>query len=131
MKTDAGRAAATGRRAPKKSPGKRRPRASRSTILLRWCAIGALGFVAFLYYRPLTTYLETRNTLLERKAEVAELRAERERLTARLAHSTTLDAVAREARRELNLVRPGERLFVVRGVAEWRRAHRATIDGDG
>ena len=53
----------------KKKP-KRRVRARRSAILLRWCVIGALGFAAFLYYRPLSSYVETRSTLNERQAEV-------------------------------------------------------------
>ena len=115
----------------KKKP-KRRVRARRSAVLLRWCVIGALGFAAFLYYRPLSSYVETRSTLNERQAEVTELRAEKERLQARLERSATLAALSREARRS-NFVRPGERLFVVKGIAEWRRAHRAgrTIGADG
>lgn len=119
----------------KKKP-KRRVRPQRSTILLRWCVIGVLGFVAFLYYRPLSSYVETRATLNERQAVVSELRAEKERLAARLEHSATLVALSREARRS-NFVRPGERLYVVKGIAEWRRAQRAdrraraTIGRDG
>jgi hypothetical protein len=35
----------------------------------------------------------------------------------------------------MNLVRPGERLFIVKGVKEWRRANarkaRATVEDDG
>ena len=115
----------------KKKP-KRRSRAQRSAILLRWCVIGAVGFIAFLYYRPLSSYVETRATLNERQAEVTELRAEKARLQARFERSSTLAALSREARRS-NFVRPGERLFVVKGIAEWRRAHRAgrTIRRDG
>ena len=115
----------------KKKP-KRRGRAQRSTILLRWCVVGVAAFVAFLYYRPLASYVETRSTLNERQAEVTALRAERTRLQARLEQSSTLAALSREARRS-NFVRPGERLFVVKGIAEWRRAHRAgrTIGRDG
>ena len=37
-------------------------------------------------------------------------------------------AFAREAR-QMNLVRPGERLFIVKGIPEWRRAH--TMRGNG
>ena len=83
-----------------------------------------LGLVAFLYYRPLASYVETRSALNERHAEVRELRAERARLQVRLERSATLTALTREARRN-GLVRPGEQLFVVRGIAEWRRAQRA------
>jgi cell division protein FtsB len=121
---------------PVRKRPKRRPRSHRSTILLRWCIVGVVGFVAFLYYRPLASYVETRATLNTRQAEVQELRAERSRLRARLERSATLGALTREARRN-GLVRPGEQLFVVRGIAEWRRAQRAarlgkaTIGRDG
>jgi len=94
-------------------------------VLLRWCVVGVLGFVAFLYYRPLASYVETRSTLNERQVEVRELRAERTRLQARLERSATLTALTREARRN-GLVRPGEQLFIVRGIAEWRQAQRAS-----
>jgi hypothetical protein len=91
-------------------------------VLLRWCVLAAAGFVAFLYYQPLSSYLETRATLNDRTAEVQLLRQERSRLQARLEHAATVEALAREARR-MSLVRPGERLFIVKGVQEWRQAH--------
>ena len=111
----------------------RRPQ--RTTVILRWCIAGVALFVAFLYYQPLSSYLETRSALNERAAEVERLRGERKRLQARLADSETVTALAREARR-MRLVRPGERIFIVKGVAEWRRAQarakaEATIGGDG
>jgi hypothetical protein len=103
-------------------------------MLLRWCLLGVAAFVAFLYYQPLSKYVETRSALNARTAEVEGLRAERARLQKRLETSATTIALAREARR-MNLVRPGERLFVVRGVDEWRRANarrqRATVGDDG
>ncbi|MEO5574966.1 MAG: septum formation initiator family protein [Gaiellaceae bacterium] len=104
-------------------------------MLLRWCILATCGFVAFLYYQPLASYLETRSALHERAAEVERLREERTRLQARLADSTTLTALTREARR-MRLVRPGERIFIVKGVDEWRRAQAraraaTTIGGDG
>ena len=91
-------------------------------MLLRWCVVGVAGFVAFLYYQPLSSYLETRATLNERDAEVQQLRQERSRLQVRLEHSATVEALSREARR-MSLVCPCERLFIVKGVQEWRRAH--------
>jgi hypothetical protein len=97
-------------------------------VLLRWCMVGVFGLVGFLYYHPLTTYFETRATLNTRAAEMRGLRAEKARLEARLEASATLAALAREAR-QMNLVRPGERLFIVKGIPEWRRAH--TMRGDG
>lgn len=91
--------------------------------------LGVLGLVGFLYYHPLATYLETRATLNARSSEVQGLRAEKVRLESRLEASATLAALAREAR-QMNLVRPGERLFIVKGIPEWRRAQR-TMRGDG
>jgi hypothetical protein len=116
----------------KKASGKR-PRPTRTTVVLRWCLVGVVAFVGFLYYQPLSRYYETRSALNGRAAEVAELRAERARLAKRLEASATTAALAREAR-QMRLVRPGERLFIVKGVKEWRRAHAKaarTIEGDG
>ncbi len=122
--------------APPKRRGRKRVRPHGAAVLLRWCVIGVFGLVGFLYYRPISSYLETRATVGERAAEVSELRQERSRLQTRLEHNSTRKALEREAR--LNgYVRPGERLFVVKGIAEWRRASRAatkgeaTIGGDG
>jgi hypothetical protein len=119
---------------PRKKQAKKKPRPQRTTVLLRWCLLGVAVFVAFLYYQPLSKYVETRSALNARSAEVAELRAERARLERRLAASTTTAALVREARL-MRLVRPGERLFIVKGVKEWRRANArkqaATLGGDG
>jgi len=98
-------------------------------VLLRWCFLGVVVLVGFLYYRPLTTYFETRAAVQARAAEVQELAAENRKLQARLARSSTLEALQREARRS-SLVRPGERLFIVKGIAEWRKAQR-TMRRDG
>ena len=117
---------------PKKQRKRKRPQ--RTTVLLRWCLVGVAGFVGFLYYQPLASYYETRSALNARSAEVADLRAERARLARRLEASATTAALAREARRA-GLVRPGERLFIVKGAKEWRRANarkaKATLEGDG
>jgi cell division protein FtsB len=60
--------------------------------------------------------------LAEGKAEVRQLQHEKTVLERRLAVSGTGEALLEEARR-LGYVRPGERLFVVRGVKEWLAAH--------
>jgi cell division protein FtsB len=97
---------------------------ARRSRLLRWSLLGTAALVAFLYYHPIARYVETRASVHEREAEVRQLRGEKERLEARLAESSTVDALAREARR-LNLVRPGEKLFIVKGVSDWRRVQAA------
>ena len=81
------------------------------------CPSSCSGSSAFLYYRPLALYLETRDQLAARRAEVAALRAERHRAAARLERATSLDELARAARR-IGYVRPGEQLFIVKGTAD-------------
>lgn len=98
----------------------RRPAASR--ILLRWLGVAVVGFVAFLYSQPVRSYLSTRDTLTERAQEVRVLRTQKLRLQQQLLESDTPEMLTREARR-LGYVKPGERLFIVKGIAAWRRQH--------
>jgi cell division protein FtsB len=99
----------------------RRKRPSRSSIALRWLAIAAIVAIGFSYVHPFRSYQAARARVHERQAELAAL----ERGNANLAHRLALSGedvfVEREARR-LGLVRPGERLFIVKGVEEWRKA---------
>jgi hypothetical protein len=60
---------------------------------------------------------------------VTQLAAEKKALQTRLTASTSLGTLARDARR-LSYVRPGEHLFIVKGIQAWKRAH-STIEGDG
>jgi cell division protein FtsB len=83
--------------------------------------------MGFLYARPISSYLETRDQLAQRQAEIAALRAERARVTARLERATSLDELARAARR-IGYVRPGEHLFIVKGTAAWKRRHADDLD---
>jgi cell division protein FtsB len=85
-------------------------------------AVGGLVLVAFLYWKPANTYLRTKQTLDNRQAEVQTLRAEQTRLQKRLAQVGTKEQLVREARR-LGLVKPGERLFIVKGIPAWRKHH--------
>ena len=88
----------------------------------RLLAIGGLTLVAFLYWKPTQTYLHTKSELQARRAEVRQLRDQKAQLEARIAEAGTGDQLVREARR-LGLVKPGERLFIVRGIAAWRKHH--------
>ena len=94
-----------------------------------WLVVVA-GVVAFLYYQPIATWLETRADLEQRAAEVRGLRAQKTRLEARLERASSLAALGREARC-IGYVRPGERLFIVTGVPESRRTCGATLGNDG
>jgi cell division protein FtsB len=97
-------------------------RIPRGRYLLRWLAVGVVVFLAFLYSQPLRSYLSTKDTLSQRTAEVQQLRAQKLRLERRLAEMDTPQAMTREARR-LGYVKPGERLFIVKGIGAWRRKH--------
>jgi hypothetical protein len=91
-------------------------------MLKRALLAGGLALVAFLYYRPLQTYMHTKQVLDRRSAEVQVLQAQKGLLERRLARSSSSDSLIRQAR-ALALVRPGERLFIVKGIPDWRRAH--------
>jgi cell division protein FtsB len=94
----------------------RRPRLRVRRLL----ALGVLALVAFLYVQPLRTYVDRRDTVARRTAEVRALDAERRRLERRLQAQTSTAALVQEARR-LALVKPGERLYIVKGIDAWRR----------
>jgi cell division protein FtsB len=83
-------------------------------------AVAVLGVVAFLYARPIASYTQTRDQLAARRAEVEVLRTEKARVEVRLKQSSSVEALARDARR-IGQVRPGEQLFIVKGVDAWRR----------
>jgi len=88
----------------------------------RLLALGGLVLVAFLYWKPAHAYLQTKRTLDDRRAEVQALRTEQTHLQKRLAQVGTTEQLVREARR-LGLVKPGERLFIVKGIPAWRKHH--------
>jgi cell division protein FtsB len=88
----------------------------------RLLAIGGIALVAFLYWKPTQTYLRTNHELQTRQAEVRDLRQEKAQLEKRIAQAGTGGQLVREARR-LGLVKPGEKLFIVRGITTWRKRH--------
>ena len=106
--------------APKNSTRRRRRRLPSGRLLV----VGVLVLVAFLYYRPLQSYLETRSAVAARQADVARLKAQRARLERQLTRSTSDAALQRDARR-IGYVKPGEQLFIIKGIGEWRRARAA------
>jgi cell division protein FtsB len=100
------------------------------TLARRWLAVVLVVLIGYAYYHPLRSWLETRQELSSRRAEVGRLAAERRALRDRLQFSASSDALAREARR-LGYIRPGEHLFIVKGIQAWKKAHGTTIAGDG
>jgi len=113
---------------PQRRKGRTKAPRSRRRLRLVWL-LALLGVAVYLYYRPLASYLETRNDLATRRAEVETLRIAKADLELRLVNSTSLEATQREARR-IGYVRSGEQLFVVKGIPDWRRAQRS-LRGNG
>jgi cell division protein FtsB len=101
----------------------------RRRIPLRWLALGALVVVGFLYYHPIRSYVATRAELASRRAQVQSLAARKRALERRLAAATSREALAVESRK-LGYVRPGERLYIVKGIKAWLE-HRHTIREGG
>jgi hypothetical protein len=108
--------------AGRSSKRKSRRRLPRGRFLLRWLAVGVIGFVAFLYVQPLRSYFSTRDALAQRAKDVRVLRAQKARLQHKLVAADTPEALTREARL-IGYVKPGERLFIIKGINAWRRLH--------
>jgi cell division protein FtsB len=98
--------------------------------VLRWAGVGLLVLVGLFYYRPIRAYLQTSQALESRRADIHALEAQRRELLRRLNASKTQAALAREARR-LGYVRPGEHLYIVKGIDEWRHKLVGTVKGHG
>jgi len=113
----------------KKARSRRPPR---SALLRRWLAVGAVVLFGYLYWQPLTTYLDRRAEVERAAATVAGLEKDEKALERQLALQRSDAVLVREARR-LGFVRPGERLYIVKGISEWRRAHaaRSSLRDDG
>ena len=90
----------------------------------RLLALVALLLVGILYWKPIRSYEHTRAVLSRREGEVARLEAQQKQLKARIATVGTGSDLVREARR-LGFVKPGEQLFIVRGIAAWRAGHHS------
>ena len=85
-------------------------------------AVGVAVLLGLLYYRPVQAYVDRHRALKARTVEVRTLTARKHQLESRLAEIESGSTLVRGARR-LGLVKPGERLFIVRGIPEWRHAN--------
>ena len=99
----------------------RRRRPSRSRLVLRWLGLAVVLVIALGYVQPLRAYLDAREQVQTRSADIAKLERERDTLERRLEFTDTDAFIEREARR-LGLVRPGERLFIVKGLERVKKA---------
>jgi cell division protein FtsB len=98
---------------------------------MRWVGLAAIVLVGLLYARPLRSYIDTKHELTARSADVQALKADKRELQHRLAQSSTGEALVEQARR-LGYVRPGEHLYIVKGISAWVHSKsKATIDKGG
>jgi cell division protein FtsB len=94
-------------------------------VARRWLAGGALLLVGLLYYRPLHDYFDARSQRAVRIASVRQLRKEQATLERRLRRVSSPTVIAREAR-NLGFILPGEHLFIVKDIPQWRRRQHAS-----
>jgi cell division protein FtsB len=99
---------------------KKRRRRLGGPIARRWFAVGALVLVGLLYYRPLHDYIDARSQRAVRVAAVRKLEREQAALEKRLRRASS-DAALEAAARTLGYIRPGEHLFIVKDIPQWRR----------
>ena len=88
----------------------------------RLLALGSLVALGFLYWSPLRSYERTSALLHTRERQVASLQAAASDLKAQIASVGSGQGFVQEARR-LGFVKPGEQLFIVRGIDAWRAHH--------
>jgi cell division protein FtsB len=93
-----------------------------ASLARRWLAVLLVLAIGYAYYHPLRSWVERRHELSSRSAEVGRLASEKRALQDRLQFSASTDALAREARR-LGFIRPGEHLFIVKGIEAWKKQH--------
>jgi cell division protein FtsB len=115
--------AARAPRRPARSPSKRSRRPSRSARALRWIGLAVLLAVAIGYVQPLRAYRDATADVAARRAEVDRIARANAALEDRIDEAATPEFVEREARK-LGLVQPGERLFIVTGIEEWKHERR-------
>ena len=97
-------------------------------IARRWFAVAVLVLVGFLYYRPLDNYFSSRAEHSARVAELAKLERRHATLKRKLREASSPAALAAEERL-LNFVKPGEQLFIVKDIPQWRRRQNASRHG--
>jgi cell division protein FtsB len=112
------------RRPTRPAPRKRARRSSRSARALRWIGVVVLLAVAIGYVQPLRAYRDASADVAAHRAQIESIERTNAELEQRISETETSVFVEREARK-LGLVKPGERLFIVTGIDEWKQERRA------
>jgi cell division protein FtsB len=81
----------------------------------RWALIGVFAFVLYLYIGPAARWVTTYRQAKQKRAEVAALHVENDRLRAQQRELQRPSAQEREARR-LGMVKAGEKSYVIEGL---------------
>lgn len=100
-------------RGPGPGPGVRGGVPTNLRLLL---VIGLLAGLAAAYASPVREYLDARSELREHQLRLTAAQGERDHIAARL-RALREPAVLEARARELGMVRPGEKPFIVRGLA--------------
>lgn len=87
----------------------------------RLVGIAVIAAIAFAYVQPIRAYMAAEEDIEQHRAQRSALLRQQAGLRHRLQQVETDAFVEREARR-VGLVRPGETLYVVKGVQKWKRA---------
>jgi len=101
-----------------RQPGPRVPPARRLVTIALWVATSALVLNVLVGTRGLPAVLEARRQLSEASADLSRVREENARLRAEVQRLRSDPAAIEElARRDLGLVRPGEKVFIIKDAA--------------
>jgi cell division protein FtsB len=98
------------------------------TLVRRWSVVAVVLIVGYFYYHPIRAYFSTKAELGSTRAEVRQLQQQKDKLAQRLSTASSTQALARAAR-DLGYVRPGEHLFIVKGIEAWKQRHRLHAGG--
>jgi len=85
----------------------------------RWALIAVFAFVIYLYVGPAATWISTYHEAKKKRAEVAALKTENQRLRERRRDLRDPASLEREARR-LGMVKAGEKSYVIEGLPKER-----------
>src|SRR4051812_1684417 len=80
----------------------------------RFALLAVLGVIVLLYIRPVVHWIQQRGTAAHARTDLRQLQDEHDRLTRRLHQLSGPGALERQAR-EMGMIKPGERAYVVQG----------------
>jgi cell division protein FtsB len=94
----------------------------------RWSVVAVVVVVGYFYYHPIRAYFSTKAELGSTRSEVRRLQEQKNELAQQLSAASSTQELAHAAR-ELGYVRPGEQLFIVKGIEAWKQAHTIRAGG--